>query len=194
MIKRRKKESLKIEKTSLNIENSEDEHYETLDQMISSTVDDTLLMENTKPFGMFNISDDEEVIPNENYLNLNRTDSSTSSLVSLSEKYEDTSSVVLDNDHYLSMRKNTEKIDFELSDNEKTIETSILELKSLNSNERKSILQKSSSKDTNLNNIINNTNNNKSEFFENINTLFIKGFYLGNYKFYKLNYYKIKIE
>jgi len=178
MIKRRKKESLKIEKTSLNIENSEDEHYETLDQMISSTGDDTLLMENTKPFGMFNISDDEEVIPNENYLNLNRTDSSTSSLVSLSEKYEDTSSVVLDNDHYLSMRKNTEKIDFELSDNEKTIETSILELKSLNSNERKSILQKSSSKDTNLNNIINNTNNNKSEFFENINTLFIKGFYL----------------
>ena len=155
--------------------------------MVTSSKDYLMVMENykinTKPVGMFklSLSDDEELVSYDNNLNSNRTDSSTSSLTSLSEKYEDTASVILDNEFSLSTRKSNEKLDIELSDNEKTIGTSILESKVINTNDNKSNLYQTS-KDANLTNIISNTDNDKSELFENINALYIKGFYLG--KFY----------
>ncbi|KAL6591925.1 hypothetical protein U3516DRAFT_569855 [Neocallimastix sp. 'constans'] len=180
---RRKKESLKINDNPSNNENSESKQSEALDLMVTSSKDYLMVMENykinTKPVGMFklSLSDDEELVSYDNNLNSNRTDSSTSSLTSLSEKYEDTASVILDNEFSLSTRKSNEKLDIELSDNEKTIGTSILESKVINTNDNKSNLYQTS-KDANLTNIISNTDNDKSELFENINALYIKGFYL----------------
>ncbi|ORX75081.1 hypothetical protein BCR32DRAFT_297130 [Anaeromyces robustus] len=175
-----------------NLENSDNEQLENLDLMVTSSKDDIVSVENfkvkQKSSGMFKISlsDDEELMNYDNYLNSNRSDSSTSSLASLSEKYEDTYSEYNNNGFDLSSKKDNEKIGLldvannSLSNNsllnEKNLESTLVGSKSINSSEIKSSYHQDSLKDNYLSD--NNENNNKNELFENINVLFIKGFYL----------------
>ncbi|OUM68422.1 hypothetical protein PIROE2DRAFT_3867 [Piromyces sp. E2] len=161
-------------------EHLEENQTKTLDVMITSSGNDIVYVENykinTKPAGMFklSLSDDEEQY--DSYLNSNRTDSSSSSLASLSEKYEDTSSLLLLNDDSIEKKDDTlETYNPDLLETEKTAELSILDPKSLSVSEEKSYETQNTLKDSSISE---NNSNNKNELYENINALFIKGFYL----------------
>ncbi|ORX48418.1 hypothetical protein BCR36DRAFT_354753 [Piromyces finnis] len=151
------------------------ENIDNLDVKVTSSKDDIVYEENFKinnrPAGMFKLylSDDEE--PYDNYLNSNRTDSSTSSLASLSEKYEDNSSVINED----SLEKKDELLDTfgnDLLETDKNAELSILEPKPTNVNDDKSYDPQ------NIKECPIKQNNDKDELYENINALLIKGFYL----------------
>lgn len=153
----------------------------TLDVMVTSTKDNIIYVENyrinNKPAGMFklSLSDDEESY--DNYMNCNRTDSSTSSLASLSEKYEDPSMLLMNEDSIEKKDDSLDTYNTDILEADKTTELSSLEPKPVGINEEKSFDTQNTLKDSSIG-----ENSNKNELYENINALFIKGFYLGNKK------------